>query len=116
MTLLLEEAQATLNELIKLHKLNQELLEVLSVTAQWVSNFSEKNNIPFPNSSTYYSLVNKAEALLKEISTNYPDYENIHSRRNVTGNRWKDKTDGEVTEPIRIMLINFFLVVLNMRQ
>ena len=80
---LLEEATSTLNEILRIHKLNQELLEVLSVTAQWVSDYAEKNNIPFPNSSTYYSLINKAETLLEEMTSSYPDYYKV-SRRKVT--------------------------------
>jgi hypothetical protein len=55
-----------------MHKLNQELLEVLSATAHWLESYAEKNGVPFPNLSTYNSLVNKADALIKEIAAKSP--------------------------------------------
>lgn len=90
MTNLLEEATTTLSELQRIHKLNVELLETLSVTAQWLRIYAEKNNIPLPNISTYNSLVNKAEALIEEISSN-----ELLDRRKVTYFR----TDEDVPEP-----------------
>ena len=72
MTTLLEEATSTFNELLRLHKLNTELIETLSVTAQWFRSYAEKHNTPFPNSSTYDTLINKAEALIQEIALESP--------------------------------------------
>lgn len=92
MTYLLEEATTALNELQRMHKLNAELLENLSVTAQWLRNYAEKHNIPLPNISTYNSLVNKAEVLIEEISSN-----ELLSRRKVTTFR----TDEDVPAPLR---------------
>jgi len=70
---LLEEAYTTLGELVKMHKLNQELLETLSVTAQWLRSYAEKHNISLSNSSTFDSLINKATALLNEIQAGKPN-------------------------------------------
>jgi hypothetical protein len=91
---LLGEATATLSELQRMYKLNAELLETLSVTAQWFRAYAEKQNITLPNLSTYNSLVNKAEILINEISNN----ESL-SRRKVTDYR----TDEEVPEPIQVL-------------
>lgn len=80
---LLEEAHQVLGELLRMHSLNQELLETLSVTASWLRDYAERNNIPFPNSSTYASLINKAETLIQELSTKNP-LEQMDIRRNFT--------------------------------
>jgi hypothetical protein len=92
-----------------LYRLNQELLEVLSVTAKWVGDYAEKNNILFPNSSTYVSLILKTDALINEISSNYPDYEMI-SRRKVTTFNEKEGTDDNVTEPKLIKFKRDFFI------
>ena len=39
---LLKEASATLNELIRMHEVNQELLENLAVTMVWIKDYAEK--------------------------------------------------------------------------
>ena len=81
---LLEEANATLSELLKMHKLNQELLETLQVTMIWIRDFAQSNNIAFPNDSTYDSLINKAQILIDEL-TGEPSFrtdEFLHEGRN----------------------------------
>lgn len=69
---LLAEATATFNEILRVHKLNAELLEMLLVTTDYLRNYAEKYNIPLPDSSTFYSLINKAEALVEEITSEIP--------------------------------------------
>ena len=72
MTDLLKEANATFSELIRIHELNQEMLETLQATMLWLRLYAEKNSIPLPHSSTYNSLINKAEILIEEISQETP--------------------------------------------
>jgi hypothetical protein len=64
---LLKDATVTLNELLRMHELNQELLETLTVTMMWIRDYAEKHNIPLPKESSYTSLVNKAQTLIEEI-------------------------------------------------
>lgn len=96
---LLKEAEKTFSELLRLHTLNQELLETLSALAKYLGDYAEKNDIAFPNSSAYACLVNRADALMKEIYTEQPCFERLISRRKVTDPYRKDGTDTEVTEP-----------------
>lgn len=88
---LLKDATATLNELLRMHELNQELLETLAVTMAWVKDYAMKHNIPLPRESSYQSLINKAQSLIDELCSNSP----LFIRRKVT----EQKSDGEVTEP-----------------
>jgi hypothetical protein len=76
-------------ELLRLHKLNMELLEQFSVACD----FLLKTGVQVPNASTFASLLNKSMSLLNEILTKEPQYST--SRRKVTGFR----TDEEETEP-----------------
>lgn len=69
MSNLLKDATATLNELLRMHELNQELLETLTVTMLWIKNYTEKHNIPIPKKENLSSLINKAQSLINEISS-----------------------------------------------
>jgi hypothetical protein len=89
----LSEVYQTLGELIRMHQLNQELLETLSVTMQWIRDYVEKHSIPLPNGSTYNSLINKAEALIEEIASD----EFSHQK----------PSDEDYTEPENTMLLLF---------
>lgn len=83
---LLKDASATLNELIRMHELNQELLETLSVTMMWIKDYALKHNIPLPRETSYQSLINKAQMLFDEISSS----DGILQRK---------KSDKDFTEP-----------------
>ena len=72
LTRLLDDAYATLGNLIRLHELNGELLETLHVTMLWIKDYSEKNNVALPNSSTYNSLIAKAQTLIDELTQEAP--------------------------------------------
>lgn len=67
---ILQEAHVTLGELLRMHQLNQELLETSTMTLLWLKDNAEKNGIIFPNEGSLLSLVNKAEALIDEITSN----------------------------------------------
>jgi hypothetical protein len=83
---LLNDATATMNELIRMHRLCQELLETLSVTMMWIKDYTKKHNIPLPNESSYSSLINRANTLIEEIASS-DDF--LH----------KKKSDKDFTEP-----------------
>jgi hypothetical protein len=88
-----QEVIETLQELKRMHQLNYELLEQLSVTCKWMI----ENNIESSNISSLCSLLTKADSLLAEIKADTPKtlvYQKL-SRRKVT----PFKTDEEVPEP-----------------
>jgi hypothetical protein len=89
MSNLLDEATATFNEILRVHKLNVELLENLSVVSEYLRSYAEKHNIPLPDSSKFYSLINKAEALIEEISGKQITDDFLQRKR----------TDEDLTEP-----------------
>ena len=72
MTNLLEELHATMGDLIRMHKLNEEMLETLQATMLWIREYAQKNDIPLPHSSTYNSLINKAQTLVDELIQEEP--------------------------------------------
>lgn len=82
MTSLLDEATATFNEVLRMHKLNLELTENLLVTSEHLKDYAEKHDIPLPDDSTFYSLVNKAEALIEEITGNQITDEFLQRHKN----------------------------------
>lgn len=85
-----------LEELEKMHQLNIEMLEQMGVIFDWII----KNDVPIPNREKLFSLLTKHNALLKELYNETPRILQYNvSRRKVTDGSWKDKTDGEVTEP-----------------
>jgi len=86
MSNLLKDATATLNELLRMHDLNRELLETLQVTMLWLRDYAEKNNLPLPNGSTYNSLINKAQVLIDELTSS-------------DGFLQRKKSDKDFTEP-----------------
>jgi hypothetical protein len=100
---LLEEATATFNEILRMHKPNAELLETLSVAAQWLGNYAKKHDISFPNSSTYESLINKAETLIEEISQDPQPY--LTFKKLSDGFSHRKPSDDNDTEPFFIKLL-----------
>jgi hypothetical protein len=92
---LLNDATATLNELLRMHELNQELLETLVVTMAWVRDYAKKHNLPLPKETSYNSLINKAQTLVEELSSKSPNPCALCNRRKVTDFR----ADEEGTEP-----------------
>ena len=86
---ILKEASSTFNELVRMHELNQELLETLMVAMQWIRGYAEKNNIPFPNQNTFFSLLRKAESLINEMMSNSPPF--LQHRK---------RTPEDATEPL----------------
>ena len=108
MSKLLKDATATFDELLRMHKLNQELLETLTVTMMWIAKYAKKHDIPILNEPTYISLINKANALIEEIAskdkTESSD-EFLHG----------DKSDEDFTEPLFETSVesSFFIVVAN---
>jgi hypothetical protein len=82
MSSLLDEATATFNEILRMYKLNAELLETLTVTSEYLKAYAEKHDIPLPDDSTVYSLINKAETLTEEISGNQITDEFLHEHLN----------------------------------
>jgi len=97
----LSEVHQTLGELIRLHQLNQELLETLSETMQWIRSYAETHSIQMPNSLAFDSLMNKADALIEEIATDTPmfmkpyddSYHDDSNRRFFTGNKNRRRLD-----------------------
>jgi hypothetical protein len=87
---MMTEIIKTLSELKRMHQLNLELLEQLSVCCSWLM----EHNIPIPNKATICSLLTKAKALISEIQTEISD-EFLHG----------DKSDEDFTEPQTVRFI-----------
>lgn len=68
MTGLLEAAEI-LQELKRMHQLNMELLEQLSIACDYLL----KSAVAVPNANLFASLLNKAMALLNEIQSDSPN-------------------------------------------
>ena len=104
---LLAEANEVFSKVIRMDKLNYELLETLTVTMEWIRDYAMKKNIPLPSPhSTYFSLLAKAQQLIDELNTSNvktvqfrkisdESYHDTVIRRKKTG--WD--SDGEETEP-----------------
>ena len=65
----LREVRDSLNELLRLHQLNLELLETLETAMFWLQDFGKKHDIQIPNRDKINSLITKADNLLAEITT-----------------------------------------------
>jgi hypothetical protein len=80
-----------------LHELNSELLEQSDVAHVWILD----NRFQVPNMNTFYSLLEKSKALLKEMQADEPKIQQYNfNRRKVTANSWEAETDDNETEPI----------------
>jgi hypothetical protein len=90
----------TLTELKRMHQLNLELLEQLSVSCSWLM----EHNVHIPNAETLCSLLKKATTLLGEIQADQPSifqYQKVADEK-----KHLFRTDDKVTEPQTVMLIN----------
>lgn len=95
---LLREATSVLNEALRIHDLCMELLDTLTVTMLWIKDYAEKNHIPLPNkSTTYASLINKAQSLMQEIGTDSPPF--LQHRKLSDGFSQPKKPDKDFTVP-----------------
>jgi hypothetical protein len=84
-----------LQELQRMHQLNLELLEQLSVFAEWVIN----NHNSIPNRDKLESLLHKTQALMKELyssnSQNMLQYQKLTDEK-----KHPFRTDDKGTEPL----------------
>ena len=90
---ILQEATDTFQELKRMHQLNIELLENLSLACNHLVTF----HIQVPNASTLASLLNKATTLLDEITAS--ESQTIKYRKLSDDWKHRDKPNGKVTEP-----------------
>jgi hypothetical protein len=89
----LTEIINSLTELKRMYQLNAELLEQLAVTCDWL----RRSGVSLPNENAFFSLLNKAVALLNEIQADSPKvliYQKLSDER-----KHPEESDGEVTEP-----------------
>jgi len=94
----LQEAIETLEELKRLHQLNYELLEQLSVTCKWMI----ENQIQSPNLPLLCSLLSRADSLLAEIKADSPKllvYQKLSDEK-----KHPDDSDTGVTVPIAVTI------------
>jgi hypothetical protein len=90
----IDEAITTFSELKRMHQLNSELLEQLTVTFELIF----QNNIPLPNSGTVYSLISKARALLAEIQSS-SEVKILQYKKLSDESKHLNKPNGEVPVP-----------------
>ena len=79
----------TIDEALKMHQLNFELLEQLDVACKWLL----ENNIQVSNRGKFVSLLSRADALLKEIDS--PLFQDHQTDESLQGNG----SDDNFTEP-----------------
>jgi hypothetical protein len=99
LTGLLEVAEI-LQELKRMHQLNMELLEQLSIACDYLL----KSAVAVPNANLFASLLNKAMALLNEIQSDSPNI--LQYQKVADEKKHSDEADGKVTAPKNITLIN----------
>jgi hypothetical protein len=88
-----------LQQFIHIKELNLEMLDTLSVTAQWFIEFHQKTQIDIPNLEALKFLVRKINILLSEIDL----YKRLPSDAFLHG----DKSDEDFTEPRRVRDISY---------
>ena len=71
---LLEEASATLSEIVRIKSLMVEMIETLTLATLYVRGYAEKNNVPLPDFEKLDSLINKAESLRNEVVSGAPPF------------------------------------------
>ena len=96
----LTEIRDTMNEVIRMHELNSELLRTLILMGYKIRNYSDINNLHLLGNN-FYSLLRKAELLTKEIGSDLPNFQKSPIRRNFT----ERKPDDNFTEPVTAILI-----------
>lgn len=90
---ILPEIINTLTELRRMHQLNFELLEQLSISCGWLI----EHRVSIPNANTLASLLSKAMVLLTEIQGKDPkiiQYQELSDEF-----LQRKKSDGDLTEP-----------------
>ena len=91
----LTEIRDTLNEIIRMHELNSELLRTLLLMGYKIHDYAKANNI-LNLHNNFYSLLRKAEQLITDISSDLPKLLNLRIQRNFT----EPKSDKDFTEPL----------------
>jgi hypothetical protein len=79
----LTELRDVMNEVIRMHELNTELLQSLLLMGYKINDYAKIHNIPFLDAS-FYSLLQKAESLVSEISSDLPEFQKLTIRRFLT--------------------------------
>lgn len=83
----------TLSELRRMHQLNIELLEQLSVSCSWLM----EQHIPIPNAEKIASLLNKAQSLIREIQSDEPKI--LQYKKLADEKKQQPRTDDKGTVP-----------------
>jgi hypothetical protein len=94
----LTEIRDTINEVIRMHELNGELLRTLILIGYKIKDKTNTNNTPMLNNH-FYSLLTKAELLMKEIASDLPQFKNSPIRRKKT----YPESDVDETEPVFLL-------------
>ena len=96
----IQEMNELSTELLRMHELNVELLDTLTVLLSQTFDFADKHNIPIEHYDALAALIKRATVLHTEIvEGSMPKF--LDSRRKVTDFD-EYRNDGEVTEPNRI--------------
>ena len=99
----LTEIRDVINEVIRMHELNSELLKTLLLMGYKINDYATIHNISMLDNN-FYSLLRKAEVLINEISSDLP--KSIETLRGTIRRKktlWK--SDVDETEPQIVMLI-----------
>jgi hypothetical protein len=89
----IQEAIETLGELKRMHQLNFELIEQLTITCGWLVD----NNIEIPNSEHLRSLIGKSLSLIAEIQADEPKI--LQYKKLSDDSYHEPRKDDKLTEP-----------------
>ena len=91
------EVRNAVNEVIRMHELNRELLEILLLMGYKISDFCHIHDITMFNNN-FYSLLEKADSLIKEISSDLPQFVK-HQKFPIRRKETPFKSDADEPEP-----------------
>jgi hypothetical protein len=91
--IMLSDTIETLQELQRMHQLNIELVETMTVACS----FLLQNHVEIPNKNTFQSLLRKAWTLLDEIKADAPKI--VQYRKLADEKKQHPRTDEDVPEP-----------------
>jgi len=102
---LLKDAIATFDELVRMHQLNQELLNTLIDAMVWIRTYAKNHDIPLPKQNQWDSLLEHANCLIKEILNGHSPLLRHRRRKSIGVAKSSDEflhgdeSDEDFTEP-----------------
>ncbi len=81
-----------LHEALRVKRLNDELLEQLASSLQWIINYCKKHKIPIPEKEKILDLMLRAVEIEKKFPQQYISDESLQAHENIKNRRQLDGT------------------------